>query len=110
MQWHPEFTITSGDRAIFAAFVAAARQGAEPVGRRRAVGDRVAKVLAAPGSARGGEAERWIAAGRVAVDGACWRTPACVVGGGDIVTESTARRCRAAGGPRLWRYHKPPVW
>ena len=28
VQWHPEFSITSGDRAIFAAFVDAARQAA----------------------------------------------------------------------------------
>jgi 23S rRNA pseudouridine2605 synthase len=69
-------------------------------------GERVAKVIAASGLCSRREAEAWIAAGRVAVNGAVLATPACVVGPADVVTVD--------GSPlperpvvRLWRYHKP---
>ena len=69
-------------------------------------GERVAKVIAASGLCSRRQAETWIAAGRVAVNGAVLATPAHVVGGADIVTVD--------GSPlpqrpvvRLWRYHKP---
>lgn len=69
-------------------------------------GERIAKVIAAAGLCSRREAETWIAAGRVAVNGQRLATPAVVVGEADLVTVD--------GKPlpdrpvlRLWRYHKP---
>ncbi len=71
-----------------------------------ASGERIAKLLARVGLCSRRDAERWIAAGRVAVDGQVLRTPA--------VTVTTASEVRVDGTPlptperpRLWRYHKP---
>jgi 23S rRNA pseudouridine2605 synthase len=69
-------------------------------------GERIAKVLARAGLCSRREAERWIAAGRVAVDGAVLTSPA--------VTVRETNEVRVDGRPlpqpqraRLWRYHKP---
>jgi 23S rRNA pseudouridine2605 synthase len=69
-------------------------------------GERIAKVLARAGLCSRRDAERWIADGRVSVDGQVLRTPA--------VTVTTANDIRVDGKllpsperPRLWRYHKP---
>ncbi len=69
-------------------------------------GDRIAKVLARAGLCSRREAERWIADGRVSVDGAVLTTPA--------VTVTDKNRILVDGKPlpqkeppRLWRYHKP---
>lgn len=69
-------------------------------------GMRVAKAIARAGLCSRRDAERWIAAGRVAVNGRVLRTPATVVLPDDEV--------RVDGEPlpspepvRLWRYHKP---
>jgi 23S rRNA pseudouridine2605 synthase len=76
----------------------------DPVsGSRR---ERIAKLLARAGLCSRRDAERWIADGRVSVDGAVLTTPAATV--------TAANRIRVDGKPvlapdrpRLWRYHKP---
>lgn len=71
-----------------------------------AEGDRIAKVLARAGVCSRREAERLIAAGRVALNGTTLETPAVKVAAGDIVTvdgEPIPEPERV----RLWRYHKP---
>jgi 23S rRNA pseudouridine2605 synthase len=67
---------------------------------------RIAKVLARAGLCSRRDAERWIAEGRVSVDGTILTTPAVTVG--------DAADIRVDGKPlpepdrvRLWRYHKP---
>jgi 23S rRNA pseudouridine2605 synthase len=67
---------------------------------------RIAKVLARAGLCSRRDAERWIAEGRVAVDGAVLTSPA--------VSVSADSDVRVDGKPlpqperaRLWRYHKP---
>ena len=65
----------------------------------------MAKVIAASGLCSRREAEAWIAAGRVAVNGAVLATPACVVGSSDVVTVDG--RPVPERPVRLWRYHKP---
>jgi 23S rRNA pseudouridine2605 synthase len=69
-------------------------------------GERIAKVLARAGLCSRRDAERWIADGRVSVDGQVLGTPA--------VTVTAANDIRVDGKPlpsperpRLWRYHKP---
>ena len=68
--------------------------------------ERIAKVIARAGLCSRRDAERWIAAGRVAVDGEVLTSPAVTVGAGSDI--------RVDGQPlpepqraRLWRYHKP---
>lgn len=69
-------------------------------------GDRVAKVIAAAGLCSRREAERWIEAGRVAVNGKRLDTPAHVVTDTDrIVVDGKPLPARAP--LRVWRYHKP---
>ncbi len=69
-------------------------------------GARIAKVISRAGLCSRREAERWIADGRVAVNGVTLDSPACVVTENDTVTVD--------GNPlpdkqeqRMWRYHKP---
>lgn len=67
---------------------------------------RIAKVMAAAGLCSRREAERWIAEGRVAVNGTVLTTPACVVGPKDAVSVDG----NLIAGPsevRLWTHHKP---
>jgi 23S rRNA pseudouridine2605 synthase len=68
--------------------------------------ERIAKLLARVGLCSRRDAERWIAAGRVSVDGHILTTPA--------VTVTAVNDVRVDGAPlptpdrpRLWRYHKP---
>lgn len=69
-------------------------------------GERIAKVLARAGLCSRREAERWIAAGRVAVNGEILTTPAVTVTGEDaIVVDGQALPAKEPA--RLWRYHKP---
>ncbi len=70
-------------------------------------GERVAKVLARAGLCSRRDAERWIASGRVAVDGKTLTTPAVTVTEKNVVSVDGAP-IPAAPPPRLWRYHKPP--
>jgi 23S rRNA pseudouridine2605 synthase len=76
------------------------------VSETAAPSERIAKLLARVGLCSRRDAERWIAAGRVSVDGAVLTTPA--------VTVTAANDVRVDGAPlpvaeraRLWRYHKP---
>ena len=68
--------------------------------------ERIAKLLARVGLCSRRDAERWIADGRVSVDGRVLTTPA--------VTVTPVNDVRVDGAPlptlerpRLWRYHKP---
>src|ERR1700751_3699476 len=69
-------------------------------------GERIAKVIARAGLASRREAEEWIAAGRVAVNGAVIHLPALNVGGRDRIRidgEQLPSRERT----RVFLYHKP---
>jgi 23S rRNA pseudouridine2605 synthase len=69
-------------------------------------GDRIAKVIARAGLASRREAEAWIAAGRVSVNGKVIASPALNVTLRDRITvdgQPLPRRSRT----RLFRYHKP---
>jgi 23S rRNA pseudouridine2605 synthase len=70
-----------------------------------AKGERIAKVLARAGLCSRREAERWIEAGRVAVDGTVLASPALNVAAAARITVDG----KPIGEPeatRLWRYHK----
>ena len=67
---------------------------------------RIAKAMARAGLCSRREAERWLADGRVSVNGKLLRTPAIEVDAGDKVIVD-GRPLPAAGPPQLWRYHKP---
>jgi 23S rRNA pseudouridine2605 synthase len=69
-------------------------------------GERVAKVIARAGLASRREAEAWIVAGRVAVNGAAITSPACNVTAQDQVTVDGAP-LPARERTRLFLYHKP---
>ncbi len=69
-------------------------------------GERIAKVMARAGLCSRREAERWIAGGRVAVNGEILQTPAfVVVPGAKVVVDG--QPLDAPEATRLWRYHKP---
>ncbi len=69
-------------------------------------GERIAKVLARAGLCSRREAERWIAAGRVAVDGSVLLSAATNVGEeSEIRVDGRALPARERA--RLFRYHKP---
>ena len=71
-----------------------------------AKGERIAKRLARAGLCSRRDAERWIAEGRVAVDGKVLASPALTVTeGSDIRVDG--KPLPAAEPARLWRYHKP---
>ena len=84
----------------------AGRRGKVKLVRARADGERIAKALARAGVASRREAERLIAAGRVALNGEMLTTPAVKVGPSDI-RDPRRPPCRRAEPTRLWRYHKP---
>jgi 23S rRNA pseudouridine2605 synthase len=69
-------------------------------------GERIAKRLARTGLCSRREAERWIADGRVAVDGKILTTPAVVVTPSSRI-EVDGKPIPEAEPTRLWRYHKP---
>jgi 23S rRNA pseudouridine2605 synthase len=68
--------------------------------------ERIAKVLARAGLCSRREAERWIADGRVMVDGAVLTSPAVTVTAANHVSVD-GKPLGAPDRPRLWRYHKP---
>jgi 23S rRNA pseudouridine2605 synthase len=69
-------------------------------------GERIARVLARAGVCSRRDAERWIQAGRVTVNGKVLNTPAVVVGPRDRITvDGTPLPQRER--TRLWLYHKP---
>ena len=68
--------------------------------------ERIAKKMAEAGLCSRREAERWIASGRVVVNGRKLETPACVVGDSDKVLVDgvlLGQKCKT----RVWIYHKP---
>ncbi|MGQ0664896.1 MAG: pseudouridine synthase [Pseudomonadota bacterium] len=69
-------------------------------------GERIAKAMARAGLCSRRAAERLIAAGRVAVDGAVLASPAVTVTGDSRVTVD-GQPLPARGRTRLFRYHKP---
>lgn len=69
-------------------------------------GERIAKRLSRAGVCSRREAERWIADGRVTVDGAVIGTPATLVTEESLITVD-GRQVAAPEQTRLWRYHKP---
>ncbi|MFO0995695.1 MAG: pseudouridine synthase [Alphaproteobacteria bacterium] len=69
-------------------------------------GERIAKVIARAGLCSRREAEAWIAAGRVSVDGETLRSPATFVDdSNEVLVDGEPLPARER--PRLWRYHKP---
>ena len=67
---------------------------------------RIAKALARAGLCSRREAERWIEAGRVSVNGEVLASPARDVSPADHILVD-GNPLPAADPPRLWRYHKP---
>jgi 23S rRNA pseudouridine2605 synthase len=67
---------------------------------------RIAKMLARAGLCSRREAERWIAEGRVAVDGTVLTSPAVTVTPANKITVD-GETVGAAERARLWRYYKP---
>jgi 23S rRNA pseudouridine2605 synthase len=73
---------------------------------RQATPERIAKVIARAGLCSRRDAERWIADGRVVLDGEVLKTPAVTVGvDSDIRVDGKPLPEPERG--RLWRYHKP---
>jgi 23S rRNA pseudouridine2605 synthase len=68
--------------------------------------ERIAKRLSRAGVCSRREAERWIAEGRVSLNGARVTTPATLVGPDDAIA-ADGRPVEAAEETRLFRYHKP---
>ncbi|WP_085907372.1 pseudouridine synthase [Kiloniella majae] len=68
--------------------------------------ERIAKVIARAGLCSRRDAERWIAEGRVKLDGKVLETPAIVVGP-DNAIEVNGEPLPLPERPRLWKYHKP---
>src|SRR5947208_4807059 len=82
------------------------REQPQAVAPDRLAPQRIAKVLARAGLCSRRDAERWIAEGRVTLDGAVLSSPAI------NVTETSDIRVDGKplpepDRPRLWRYHKP---
>jgi 23S rRNA pseudouridine2605 synthase len=69
--------------------------------------ERIAKVMARAGLCSRRDAERWIADGRVSVNGETLSTPAFTVGPRDRVVVD-GKPLPVAEAPRLFLYHKPP--
>jgi 23S rRNA pseudouridine2605 synthase len=69
-------------------------------------GERIAKLLARSGLCSRRDAERWIAAGRVSIDGVTLTSPAINVTPGMAVAVD-GRPIPLKAPARLWRYHKP---
>jgi 23S rRNA pseudouridine2605 synthase len=68
--------------------------------------ERIAKVLARAGLCSRRDAERWIAEGRVAIDGQVLTSPAVTVAAGSDIRVD-GEPLPEPDRPRLWRYHKP---
>ena len=69
--------------------------------------ERIAKRMAALGLCSRRDAERWIAAGRVAVNGATLTTPATLVSTRDVITVDGVTTASTTSTPRLFLYYKP---
>ena len=102
VQWHPEYRISAADDALFAALIEASRGSMAA----RGAPERVAKRIARSGFCSRRDAERLIAAGRVAVDGEVLSSPAVTVTDANLVTID-GEPLPEAEQARLFRYHKP---
>jgi 23S rRNA pseudouridine2605 synthase len=80
------------------------RQDAAP--NAKSEGERVAKVMAHAGICSRRDAERWIEAGRVSLNGKRLDSPAQNVTASDVLVVDGITVTEAST-PRLWRYHKP---
>ena len=69
-------------------------------------GERIAKVMARAGLCSRRDAEKWIAAGRVKVNGEMLESPAVVVGPKDEIVVD-GEPLPQADRTRVWRFHKP---
>lgn len=69
-------------------------------------GERIAKRMAAAGLCSRREAERWIEAGRVSVDGEVLKSPAHNVTAKSLILID-GKPLAETGPTRLWLYHKP---
>jgi 23S rRNA pseudouridine2605 synthase len=69
--------------------------------------ERIAKFMAAAGLCSRRDAERWIADGRVIVNGETLTTPATLVSADDDIIVDGKRIKQMAEAPRLFVYHKP---
>lgn len=77
-----------------------------PSAQADTAGERVAKRMARAGLCSRRDAEAWIGAGRVAVNGQLITTPATLVTPTDLITVD-GTPLPDAPTARLWRYHKP---
>ena len=68
--------------------------------------ERIAKIMAAAGLCSRRDAERWIMAGRVVLNGKILTTPACVIGPDDSVVVD-GKPLADKQPRRVWCYHKP---
>lgn len=82
------------------------QESGEKAAEKAGGAERIAKVLARAGLCSRREAERWIGAGRVAINGKVLATPAVTVGPGDKVMVD-GKPLPENEPTRLWRYHKP---
>ena len=82
------------------------RSPASELAGARAGPMRIAKALARAGLCSRREAERWIEAGRVSVNGEVLKSPARDVSPSDRILVD-GNPLPAPEPPRLWRYHKP---
>jgi 23S rRNA pseudouridine2605 synthase len=78
----------------------------EPAAGARPAPERIAKLLARAGLCSRRDAERWIADGRVSVNGEVLTSPAITVGNNDEVRVD-GEPIPEPDRPRLWRFHKP---
>jgi len=69
-------------------------------------GERIAKRMSRAGLCSRREAERWVEAGRVTIDGVKISTPATLVTDQSVITVD-GKRIGEPEQPKLWRYHKP---
>ena len=83
-----------------------AKQSAKDQRENDAKGERIAKVMARAGLCSRRDAEKWIAAGRVSVNGEKLTTPAIVIGPKDTVLVD-GQPLPQADRARVWRFHKP---
>src|SRR6266571_3991401 len=74
--------------------------------QQRVAPERIAKVMARAGLCSRRDAERWVAEGRVAVDGTVLTSPAVTVTAQNEVRVD-GRKLPERERARLWRYHKP---
>lgn len=70
-------------------------------------GDRIAKVIARAGLCSRRDAEQWISAGRVSVNGKVIDSPALNITDRDMVSVDGNPITTEKDRPRLFRYHKP---